>query len=204
MNFDSITHQPPKTTGDYFAYWTVKILRFLADSFFRKRYGHRAVILETVAGVPGIVGAMLQHLKSLRTCKDDQGWIKCLLDEAENERMHLMTFLYIAHPSKFERLLIVVTQIIFFAVYCLVYIISARTAHRVVGYLEEEAVISYSHYLKEIDKGRIENIPAPDIAIKYWNMPVDSKLRDLVICVRNDEAKHRDINHNFADHLCDL
>lgn len=77
-------------------------MRFFADAFFAKRYGHRAVVLETVAGVPGMVGGMLQHLKSLRRCKDDQGWIKILLDEAENERMHLMTFIEIAQPNWLE------------------------------------------------------------------------------------------------------
>ncbi len=38
---------------------------------------------------------------------------------------------------------------------------SPRTAHRVVGYFEEEAVISYTYYLKELDEGRSPNLPAP-------------------------------------------
>jgi len=37
-----------------------------------------------------MVAGMLIHLKSLRKMQDDKGWIKILLDEAENERMHLM------------------------------------------------------------------------------------------------------------------
>ena len=40
--------------------------RFIADTFFAKRYGHRAVVLETVAGVPGMVAGMWLHMKSLR------------------------------------------------------------------------------------------------------------------------------------------
>lgn len=79
--------------SDVFAYGAVKFLRFFADVFFAKSYGHRAVVLETVAGVPGMVGGMLQHLKSFRRCQDDHGWIRTLLDVAENERMHLMTFI---------------------------------------------------------------------------------------------------------------
>jgi ubiquinol oxidase len=71
-------------------------LRFLADTFFARRYGHRAIVLETVAAVPGMVGAMLVHLRCLRWMIDDKGWIRTLLDEAENERMHLMTFVQIA------------------------------------------------------------------------------------------------------------
>ena len=89
----------PRSLSDHIAYRVVRILRFFADSFFTNRYGHRAVVLETIAGVPGMVGGMLQHLKSLRLCKDDGGRIKALLEEAENERMHLMTFIEIAHPN---------------------------------------------------------------------------------------------------------
>ncbi|MEE4174889.1 MAG: alternative oxidase, partial [Xanthomonadales bacterium] len=121
---------------DRIAFAFVKMLRFFADAFFRKRYGHRAVVLETVAAVPGMVGGMLQHLKSLRYLRDDRGWVRELLDEAENERMHLMTFVEIAHPSMVERLLIMIAQAIFFCVYFVVYLLSPATAHRVVGYFE--------------------------------------------------------------------
>lgn len=196
-----ITRHHPQGLRDYFAYLTVKALRFPADLFFRKRYGHRAVILETVAGVPGMVGGMLQHLKSLRTCKNDQGRIKTLLDEAENERMHLMVFIEIAKPDILERFLIIITQVCFFICYFILYLLSQKTAHRVVGYLEEEAVISYTQYLTEIDSGTIENIKAPKIAIDYWQLPANATLYDLVVAVRADEARHRDTNHHFADKI---
>lgn len=196
-----ITRRRPRSFRDYFAYLIVKSLRTPADLFFRKRYGHRAVILETVAGVPGMVGGMLQHLRSLRTCKNDHGWIKALLDEAENERMHLMVFIEIAQPNIFERLLIIITQVCFFTCYFILYLLSPKTAHRVVGYLEEEAVVSYTQYLKEIENGKIDDIKAPKIAIDYWNLPTTATLRDLVIAVRADEANHRDTNHHFADSI---
>jgi ubiquinol oxidase len=179
----------------------VQFLRFCADTFFAKRYGHRAVVLETVAAVPGMVGGMFQHLKSLRRCKDDDGWIKTLLGEAENERMHLMTFIKIAKPSWLERLLIIMVQFVFFTAYFLLYIFSTLTAHRIVGYLEEEAVISYTQYLNEIDNGKLANTPAPEIALKYWGLPKDARLRELVLVVRADEENHRDVNHSFADQL---
>ncbi|MDP3968819.1 MAG: ferrochelatase, partial [Nocardioides sp.] len=41
------------------------------DTFFAKKYGHRAIVLETVAAVPGMVGATLQHLRCLREMRDD-------------------------------------------------------------------------------------------------------------------------------------
>jgi len=198
---DLTRHYQPRTMGDRIALGFVKILRFFADTFFAKRYGHRAVVLETVAAVPGMVGGLLQHLKAIRHIRDDQGWIRTLLDEAENERMHLMTFIEIAKPTLFERALVMITQAIFYNCYFFLYLFAPRTAHRVVGYFEEEAVISYTQYLTEIDAGRHENVPAPQIAIDYWKLPADARLRDVVIAVRADEAEHRDVNHGFADEL---
>ena len=194
-------HFEPQNLSDKVALSFTKFLRFLADTFFKKRYGHRAVVLETVAAVPGMVAGMLIHLKSLRKMEDDRGWIKTLLDEAENERMHLMTFIHIAKPTWLERVIILTAQFIFIVTYALIYLISQRTAHRIVGYFEEEAVISYTEYLKEIEEGKIENIKAPEIAINYWNLPLNSKLKDVVKVIRDDEAGHRDVNHNFANIL---
>ncbi|NNE59247.1 MAG: oxidase [Hellea sp.] len=194
-DIDLETHIQPKTISDKVAYGFVRFLRFFADRLFAKRYGHRAVVLETVAAVPGMVGGLWQHLHALRKMRDDEGWIRTLLDEAENERMHLMTFIEIAQPNWFERLLIAIVQLIFYNAYFFLYLFAPRTAHRVVGYFEEEAVISYTQYLAEIDAGTHENVPAPQIAIDYWQLPSDATLRDVVIAVRADEAEHRDVNH---------
>jgi ubiquinol oxidase len=135
---------------------------------------------------------------------DDKGWIKTLMDEAENERMHLMTFIEIAKPTLFERLVIISVQWVFYLAFFALYLISAKTAHRVVGYFEEEAVISYTHYLQEIDEGRSKNVAAPEIAKRYWGLSDDATLRDVVLVVRADEAHHRDVNHGFANELAGL
>ena len=92
-------------------------------------------------------------------------------------------------------------QLVFILMYLVIYLISQRTAHRIVGYFEEEAVISYTEYLKEIEEGKIENIKAPEIAINYWNLPLNSRLKDVVEVIRDDEAGHRDVNHSFANIL---
>ena len=196
-------HHKTQDLSDKIAFGFTKFLRFLADTFFKKKYGHRAVVLETVAAVPGMVAGMLLHLKSLRKMQDDKGWIKILLDEAANERMHLMTFIKIAKPTFIERLIIMIAQFIFILMYLFIYLISQKTAHRIVGYFEEEAVISYTEYLNEIEEGKIENIKAPEIAINYWNLPLNSRLKDVVKVIRDDEAGHRDVNHSFADILND-
>ena len=194
-------HHAPQDIHDRIALRFVKTLRVFADAFFAKRYGHRAVVLETVAAVPGMVGGLLQHLKALRRIRDDQGWIRELLDEAENERMHLMTFIHIAQPNRAERILIALGQMIFYNFYFFLYLFAPRTAHRVVGYLEEEAVVSYTQYLTEIDAGRVENVPAPQIALTYWKLPDTARLRDVVEVIRADEAGHRDRNHAMADDI---
>jgi len=198
---DLTIHHEETGFRDQIAFGFVKFLRFFADTFFAKRYGHRAVVLETVAAVPGMVGGLLQHLKAIRHIREDNGWIRVLLDEAENERMHLMTFIQIAQPSVFERIVIMITQAIFYNFYFFLYLFSPKTAHRVVGYFEEEAVISYTSYLQEIDAGKLENVAAPQLAIDYWNLPEDATLRDVVIVVRADEAEHRDVNHEYANQL---
>lgn len=195
------THKKAKKFSDKIAYGLVKFFRFFADTFFRKRYGNRAIVLETVAAVPGMVGAALLHFRCLRKIKNDEGWIKNLLEEADNERMHLMNFIYIAKPNWFERFIVFVAQALFVVLYLTMYIISSRTAHRFVGYLEEEAVISYMHYLDEIDAGRIENCSAPKLAKEYWGLADNATLRDVVIVVCKDEEKHRDVNHYLADQL---
>ncbi|WP_428826523.1 alternative oxidase [Azonexus sp. IMCC34842] len=198
---EQLQHHAPENVRDRLAYLFVKFLRFFADSFFARRYGHRAVVLETIAAVPGMVGGSLQHLKSLRRMESDHGWIRTLVDEAENERMHLMTFVHIARPSGFERLLILLVQGAFYNFYFLLYLLSPATAHRVVGYLEEEAVYSYTTYLAGVDDGTYANVPAPAIAIDYWKLAADARLREVIIAVRADEATHRDVNHRFADQL---
>jgi ubiquinol oxidase len=194
-----MSHYQPINVSDRVALFFTKSMRFFADTFFQKRYGHRAVILETVAGVPGMVAGMWTHLTSLRKMKTGYGpKIRTLLDEAENERMHLMTFIEIAQPNAFERFLVLFAQAIFWNMFFVIYVFFPRTAHRIVGYFEEEAVYSYTEYLREIDSGALPNIAAPKIAIDYWNLSENATLRDVVIAVRDDEAKHRDVNHEFA------
>ena len=185
---------------NYFAMSMTKFFRFMADTFFAKRYGHRAVVLETVAGVPGMVAGMMLHFKSLRKMKTGYGPdIREMLGEAENERMHLMFFIEIAQPNIFERLLVLLAQFIFMIFYAILYAIDFKTAHRMIGYFEEAAVKSYTEYLGMVKNGEVENVPAPELAIKYYKMKKTAKLSDLIIKVRADEMHHSEVNHKYAD-----
>ena len=188
--------------SDFFAYSMTKFFRLIADSFFLKRYGHRAVVLETVAGVPGMVAGVWMHFKSLRKMKAGYGeQIREMLSEAENERMHLMFFIEIARPNLIERFIVLSSQLIFGIFYVFMYIFFTRTAHRMIGYFEDEAVSSYSEYLNMVESGKVENIPAPHLAINYYNLGANAKLSDLIKCVRADEQHHSEINHNYANNL---
>jgi len=135
-------HHEAAGLSDRTALGITRFLRFFADTFFARRYGHRAIVLETWAAVPGMVGGMMQHLKSLRHRRDNDGWIKELLDEAENERMHLMAFVALFKPNWFERVLVLIAQGAFWNAYFLLYLFAPRTAHRTIGYFEEEAIVS--------------------------------------------------------------
>ena len=188
------------TLSDRFAYSMTVFFRFIADTFFAKRYGHRAVVLETIAGVPGMVAGMWMHFKSLRSMKVGYGkHIREMLAEAENERMHLMFFIEIAKPNIFERSLVLFSQFLFGAFYFFMYVFFTKTAHRMIGFFEDEAVKSYSEYLQMIEDGEIENVKAPQIAIEYYNLKSNARLIDLVKCVKADEEHHSEVNHKYAD-----
>ncbi|OAL72234.1 alternative oxidase [Trichophyton violaceum] len=217
-----VAHRETKNWSDWVALGTVRLLRWgtdLATGYRHPKPGEpapskhfqmnerkwliRFVFLETVAGVPGMVGGMLRHLHSLRKMKRDNGWIETLLEEAYNERMHLLTFLKLAEPGWFMRFMVLGAQGVFFNGFFLSYLISPRTCHRFVGYLEEEAVLTYTHAIKDLEAGKLPawaDLPAPDIAIKYWNMPKgNQKMVDLLYYIRADEAKHREVNHTLAN-----
>lgn len=189
--------------------WAVTIMRWTFDKFTNygpkmseAKWMTRILFLETVAGVPGMVGAMLRHLRSLRSFKRDHGWIHTLLEEAENERMHLLTFLSLKQPNVFFRAAVLGAQGVFFNLYTAFYMLSPRHCHAFVGYLEEEAVKTYTHCLHDIDSGKLPEWAtkrAPEIAISYWQLDKNATMRDVILAVRADEAGHSHVNHVFSE-----
>jgi len=165
----------------------------------------RFVFLESIAGVPGMVGGMLRHLNSLRRMKRDNGWIETLLEESYNERMHLLTFMKMCEPGWFMKMMIIGAQGVFFNGMFVAYLISPKIAHRFVGYLEEEAVHTYTRSIHEIDEGHLPKwsdpeFRIPDIAITYWDMPEGNRtMKDLILYIRADEAVHRGVNHTLGN-----
>ncbi|XP_065839247.1 uncharacterized protein [Oscarella lobularis] len=205
----SVTHYPPKTIVDRMAYYSVQSLRYTFDVFSGFKFGERdevkwlkrMIFLETVAGVPGMVAAMVRHLHSLRKLKRDHGWIHTLLEEAENERMHLLTCLELKKPGVVFRSAVVFSQGVFVNLFFLSYLLSPRFCHRFVGYLEEEAVKTYTKCLEDLDAGKLpmwSHMPSPLIAKTYWNLADDATMRDVIYAIRADEAHHRVVNHTLG------
>lgn len=86
--------------------------------------------------------------------------------------------------------------------YSLLYLISPNTAHRLVGYIEEEAVHTYTSIIKAYDDGLLPHWRAakpPQEAIDYYALDDDATVRDMLLAIRADEAMHRSINHHFSD-----
>lgn len=123
--------------------------------------------------------------------------IETLLEEAYNERMHLLTFMKLAEPGWFMKTMIIGAQGVFYNGFFLSYLMSPTICHRFVGYLEEEAVITYTRMIDDIEAGKLprwEKMQAPDIAVAYYNMPEGKRLmRDMLLYIRADEAKHREV-----------
>ncbi|XP_033733172.1 alternative oxidase, mitochondrial-like [Pecten maximus] len=204
-----ITHKPPEGFVDKIAFYCVKLMRKSFDLLTLFNFGERTerkwvlriCFLETVAGVPGMVAAMTRHLHSLRRLERDHGWIHTLLEEAENERMHLMTALQLRQPTWLFRGCVIGAQGIFVTFFSFAYLFSPRFCHRFVGYLEEEAVITYSKCLKDIKDGPMKHWQtqeAPDLAIRYWKLDKNATMLDVILAIRADEAHHRVVNHTLA------
>ncbi|KIJ54717.1 hypothetical protein M422DRAFT_24624 [Sphaerobolus stellatus SS14] len=201
-SFDWISRYKHKPMGPETKTMSVAELRRNGYVMDPRQWLNRILFLESVAGVPGMVGAMIRHLQSLRLMKRDSGWIHTLLEEAENERLHLMTFMTLKNPSIWFRALVLGAQGVFFNAFFLSYILSPKTCHRFVGFLEEEAVITYTRIIEEIELGRLpewENLDAPAIAKDYWRLPPNANMLDVLYAVRSDESTHRFVNHTLAN-----
>lgn len=164
----------------------------------------RLIVLESIAGVPGFVAAAFRHFRSLRTLQRDHGWILTLLEEAENERMHLLVCMTMFNATWITRMLVVSAQLTMTPFLLLLYTVHPKSMHRFVGYLEETAVHTYDSIITQAETPGTElhkawsELKAPDIAIAYWRMPPDAMWVDTLKCMMADESHHRDINHTFA------
>lgn len=142
---NNMYHYQPQTITDYSMKYFVSSLYHLFNLI--SGYHHknpslqsmqwRLIVLESFAGVPGFVAAFFKHFRSLRTLESDHGWISTLLEEAENERMHLFISLEMFQATTLTRYLVIGTQYLMTPILMIMYLINPKSLHRFVGYLEE-------------------------------------------------------------------
>lgn len=209
-----LTHEEPKTALDKAAYRAVKLVRsgfdlatgWKNDNITKDKILNRVIFLETIAAVPGMVAAVTRHMKSLRKMERDGGLMQLFLEEANNERMHLLSFIKLKNPGKIFRSAVLVSQFGFGTLFFIAYTLSPKFCHRFVGYVEEEACSTYTKIVKAIEASppgsdlsawKMER--APKIAIGYWKLGESGTVLDLMYAVRADEAEHRDVNHTMSD-----
>lgn len=166
----------------------------------------RLIILESFAGVPGFIAAGFRHFYSLRNLKRDHGAIFTFLEEAENERMHLLVCLKMFRAGILTKSMVIMAQLTMTPLLMLAYAFRPQLLHRFVGYLEETAVHTYSNILTHLETEGTHlhrewrHLQAPEIAKVYWNLdPKKATWRDCLEHMLADEAHHRDVNHTFAD-----
>jgi len=202
----------PQTFSDRFVhgamYGLYRVFNFItgykAENTPVKAVEWRLIVLESFAGVPGFVAAMFRHFRSLRCLTRDHGWIHTLLEEAENERMHLLTCMKVFKAGPITRMLVISAQVIMTPFVGALYIVKPGAAHRFVGYLEETACLTYANIIHQVETPGTplheawSDLPAPNIAKTYWKLSDEAKFVDVLKCMFADECNHRDVNHTFA------
>eukprot|EP00580_Thalassiosira_gravida_P003555 CAMPEP_0201622968 /NCGR_PEP_ID=MMETSP0492-20130828/47676_1 /ASSEMBLY_ACC=CAM_ASM_000837 /TAXON_ID=420259 /ORGANISM="Thalassiosira gravida, Strain GMp14c1" /LENGTH=394 /DNA_ID=CAMNT_0048092569 /DNA_START=194 /DNA_END=1378 /DNA_ORIENTATION=+ len=205
-----LTHVPPTTFSDKTALFAVKCVRLAFDtatlwnigSVTKEKILNRAIFLETIAAIPGMVAAIIRHFRSLRNMARDGGMLNMFLEEANNERMHLLTFIRMKEPGYLFRVAVVGAQFGFGSFFLTAYMLNPTWCHRFVGYIEEEACHTYTKILKEMDNApsgselaKWKIADAPKISKGYWHLGEHGTVYDVMKAVRADEAEHRDVNH---------
>ncbi len=112
------------------------IMRYNPAQMTDQNWINYMTLIETFTGVTGMVGGMSRHLQSLRLMKHDNGWIHRLLEQADNERFHLMMFVNMKKPSYATRFGILMSQAVFMTSFFSCYVFFPKYSHRFVGYFE--------------------------------------------------------------------
>lgn len=89
-----------------------------------------------------------------------------------------------------------------FNAYFFTYLFFPKGCHRFVGYLEEEAVKTYTKCIAAVEADEVadwKTRKAPEVARKYWRLPAEATVLDVLYAVRVDETVHRDVNHLLAE-----
>ena len=148
-----------------------------------------------ITAIPGMVAAVIRHFRSLRNMARDGGMLNMFIEEANNERMHLLTFIRMKEPGYIFRVCVIGAQAGFGTFFLAAYMISPTWCHRFIGYIEEEAVHTYTTIIEALENAeegselavwRAEE--APKIAKGYWKLGEAGNVYDVMRVVRADEV----------------
>jgi len=151
-----------------------------------------------------MLGGMFRHFRSLRQLERDHGFIFTLLEEAENERMHLIVCMSFFEAGPVTRAAVQLGQLALTPFLAGLYLVRPQLLHRFVGYLEETAVHTYTNIVTtaQTPGTRLHtvwhDVPAPEVAREYWRLPDDASWVDCLKRMLADESHHRDVNHALA------
>lgn len=199
MESDSFASHHPHTLGDYFSRAIVLVVFRLARMIFRDRYAQHALVLEAVlASMLTAIAAHAQYA-ALRNFRADREHIEELLGEASTEHLHVLVLKRVTTVEWYGKAAIWKMQFIYIPLFRLIYCLAPSFAHRLVAYTEERLAGIYADWLLHLLGGALENMPAPVVAIKYWELPEEATLIELLNVLIADTAKHRDRNHRIAD-----
>ena len=204
----AITHHVPTTPGDYIALYGVRCLRWVAHRTYRDRFLHRSFPLVALAPVFPLTSVVAAHfggvVRHSHYGPAHQERSSRLLDELHNKEMHYAAMLEFASVRPFDRCFIAVCRALCHVVYAVASLIAPRMGYRFVAYLAEEATVTLTHFVNDIDTGHIADVPATPMCVTYWAMPKGGptggcSLRDVVLRLRTDAMTHRDWNHHRAN-----
>ena len=205
-----IRKEDPKGFSARYAYFSVWLLKKIFDTFTLRpqhlmtehKYVNRLILLNSISAVPGFMGAMCRHLKSLRTLKKDYGWINHLISEADNERMHLFMFLGMTTPSAILKVYLFGVQFMFSSLFFVSYMLSPRYCHKFMEYFQNQAVKTYTECIEAIDNGPLskwKTKPCSEEAAKYYELSSEATIRDMILAVRADAAISREIHRYYTE-----
>lgn len=179
----------PRTMGDRVARMEVLGMRYMFDvltgyrrpfpgqekALTENNWLNKTIMLETLAMTPLFAASIVRYWRSLGGLRQDKGWVHALLDDSENERMHLTNWMMVKRPNLMMRAFVLAQQAFYVPMFMFGYTFTPKMAYRAIGYIEEVGLTHYRLLLREIERegSPVHSwnfIPAPQVSREYWNM----------------------------------
>lgn len=199
MSNDLFKEHHPHSLSDYLSRSTVGTSRGVVKKIGKKSYVTSSIIANTILSSLSMVLANSLHQKIVFHGDKNRDEIEDLLCEANDTHFHVLVCRDLVEPKKS---ILVWTYLLrglaIFLFRALAYL-SPKAGHRTLGYMYEKSVIDYTNWIEAIEAGDITNVEASKMAIGYYELAENSMLTDVLMAMRGDNIKYRDIEHGYAD-----